>query len=479
MSRDLVRLLSSSGLLALLACPGGNSADAGSASHDRPLDTFADAATEAGHADRRADRGDADTSWHRDGPSGADDRSDSTTDSNLALDAASRDQRGDGSDRCAAASLGQRLGGRDRLLVGGSMSDPRFAEAPFDLRFQYLAGAVPGGGPCASCAQNCSVNGLSCDNGHGCEWWGCWQWDQEPPGRFVASFIDAAVQAAAIPMITYYVWRSVSAAAEGAPEVHALQDGPRVADLLADFRFLCGVVAEAAPAPVILHVEPDFWGYTNRVDDDPEAIPAAVSSAGDSACSGLDDSAAGFARCLVAIARAVAPNAVLALHASAWGAGDDAYAVTDESVDLVAHAQKTAAFMNALGAADTDLVVVEMSDRDAAFDGRWWDADNQNRPHFHQAQTWVAALGAALELPTLWWQVPYGHLGLDDVCDRYQDNRVDYFFDHPGEFAAIGSLGIAFGAGAPCMTTPDSDDGHFIQRATEYFEGARPPLCGE
>lgn len=74
--------------------------------------------------------------------------------------------------------------------------------------------------------------------------------------------------------------------------------------------------------------------------------------------------------------------------------------------------------------------------------------------------------------------MPYGHVGLENVCDRYEDNRVDYFFDHPVQFAQAGALGIAFGAGAGCMTTPATDDGHFVDRASTYLSSVRPPLCG-
>ncbi len=91
---------------------------------------------------------------------------------------------------------------------------------------------------------------------------------------------------------------------------------------------------------------------------------------------------------------------------------------------------------------------------------------------------WTARVASGLGLPLLWWQIPFGHVGLPNTCDRYADNRVDYFFDHPGEFAAGGVLGIAFGAGASCMTTPATDDGHFLMRAPAYFAGGGARLCG-
>jgi hypothetical protein len=68
-------------------------------------------------------------------------------------------------------------------------------------------------------------------------------------------------------------------------------------------------------------------------------------------------------------------------------------------------------------------------------------------------------------------------MGLDNVCGAYEDNRVDYFFDHAEEFAAAGSLGVAFGAGEGCQTTAESDGGHFLGRAAAYFEGGPPELC--
>lgn len=387
------------------------------------------------------------------------------------------DADGDGDAACPAAALGARLG-RDRFLLGGSMGDDSFDASPFDVRYRYLAGAVPADGPCASCAAGCTVNGSSCANSAGCEWWGCWQWDALPPGRYVADHVRNTREAGAIPMITYYVWLAVSGYDEGAGEIATLANAARLRSYLLDFAFLCDVLSEAPEAPVIVHLEPDLWGYGHQRNDDPAAIPAAVSGAGIAECSGLPDTFAGFGRCLVAIARARAPQALVAFHASAWGAGHDAMTTTDPAVDLDAHADETAAFLRAIGADASDLIVVEQSDRDAAFDGDWWDETNATRPNFHQAIGWVRRLSASLGLAHLWWQVPYGHRALENVCDRYQDNRVDYFFAHPDEYAAAGGLGIAFGAGASCQTTPETDGGHFLAHAAAWFAGPRPPLCG-
>jgi len=131
---------------------------------------------------------------------------------------------------------------------------------------------------------------------------------------------------------------------------------------------------------------------------------------------------------------------------------------------------------------------VEMSDRDAGFNTRWWDDTDTTLPDFAQAIAWVERLGAGLGLAPLWWQVPYGHVGLENMCDmsvmppygRWEDNRVAYVFDHPERFAAAGSLGVAFGAGEGCQTTPTTDDGYFVGRAAGYYAlgAGRPCLCG-
>ncbi len=382
---------------------------------------------------------------------------------------------GQSSASCPAAELGALLG-RDRLLVGGMMDDTAFAAAPFDLRYKYLAGNVPATGPCNHCAVDCYVGSESCAGG--CEWWGCWQYDQLPPGRYVADFLAETAAVGAVPMITYYIWFSVAGYVEGPPEIAALNDGARIAAYLNDFRFLCQVMAEDPNIIALLHIEPDLWGYGHKNDDDPTATSVALSAAAASECSGLPDTLSGLSQCMLAIARDAAPNVLVGFHASAWGAGHDALINDDPGFDLTGHAQQTAQFMSGL-TADADFVVVEMSDRDAGFNGRWWDPTNQQLPHFTQAIEWVQTLGEQLGLAPLWWQVPYGHMGLENVPGRYEDNRVAYFFDHPSEFAAGKALGIAFGAGSGSMTTPETDDGYFVSRAAAYFQSQRPQLCGD
>ncbi|MBN1947689.1 MAG: hypothetical protein JW797_18635 [Bradymonadales bacterium] len=380
-------------------------------------------------------------------------------------------------ENCPARELGQRLG-RDRLLIGGRMTDDSFATAPFDLRYAYLLGPVPDS-PCVSCADGCQADGSSCANdAGGCGWWGCWQWDGLPPGRYPADFVQSVESAGAVPMFTYYVWLSVAGGIEGAEEIAALQDPARLTRYLADWRLFCQTVQAAATGPVIAHLEPDLWGFGHKVSPDPDAIPVAVGAANAPECSHLPDTLAGLGRCMLAIARANAPGLLVGFHASAWGAGQDIHLSDDPRLDVAWHAQQTASFLIALGAAEADLVVVEMSDRDTGAGGNSWDAGNRRFPNFDRSIAWAAYLSIALDLAPLWWQIPYGHPGLENRCSRFEDNRVDYLFGHPDQVAAGGAIGFAFGAGTECMTTAETDGGHFLQQAQAYLANERPCLCG-
>jgi hypothetical protein len=58
-----------------------------------------------------------------------------------------------------------------------------------------------------------------------------------------------------------------------------------------------------------LHIEPDFWGYVQQANSDPHAVVAKVTAANPTDCAGYENSAAGFARCLVHMVRVYTPNA--------------------------------------------------------------------------------------------------------------------------------------------------------------------------
>src|SRR5581483_2875385 len=141
---------------------------------------------------------------------------------------------------CLGSALLSSLG-KNHLLAGASMTDQTAASAPFELRYTYLSGGLfDGNSPCASCATNCTADGVSCKNGGpGCGWWGCWQYDQDPPGAYVRGFADTCAKNNQIPMITYYEILHTSKVQEGAAEItQAATNAQVMTRYFADWRFL-------------------------------------------------------------------------------------------------------------------------------------------------------------------------------------------------------------------------------------------------
>jgi hypothetical protein len=378
--------------------------------------------------------------------------------------------------------------GKQHLIVGGSMADATATMAPFDLRYDYISGGIfDGSSPCTSCATGCTTGGgaKSCANSVGCAWWGCWQYDQDPPGEFVRTFASNCAKAtpSQIPMITYYQILQASGVTEGAPEVtQAATNASFMSRYFADWRFLLQQIGQSV---AILHIEPDFWGYAEQHNSNPHALTAAVASANATDCGSTENSIAGMGQCMVAMVRKYAPHALVGLHASAWSTNVDVALNTSSTLNVAGEAAKTATFLAACGESSADLVIVETSDRDAGYyqtvqnRSTWWDATNAKLPDFHQDFAWVKALTEALNKPALYWQTPLGNANQNNTANHYQDNRVDYFFGHTNELAGAHAIGAAFGAGAGDQTTPESDGGNFVAKAKAYYSsgGGGQRLC--
>ncbi len=368
-------------------------------------------------------------------------------------------------------------------MTGASMQDSIATQAPFDVRYLYLSGGVfDGTSPCQSCASSCTAGGSSCANsGAGCAWWGCWQYDQDPPGAYVRNFISTCEGDGQVPMFTYYQILQGSGVSEGKPEVQtAANDQAFMTRYFSDWRF---VLQQIGTHKALLHIEPDFWGYAEQAGSNPHNEPAKVAAANPTDCANQEDSIAGMGKCMIAMVRKYAKNAMVGLHASAWGTNYDVAGNTNPSFDVAGEAQKLGAFLTECGAADGDYVVVEASDRDAGYyesigQNRWWDDTNTKLPTFHQAFAWAKAVSEKIGKPLLWWQLPVGNMNLSNQTNQWKDNRVDYFFAHTQELADAHSIGFAFGAGAGDQTTPSTDDGNLIAKVKAYSQaGGQAPTC--
>jgi hypothetical protein len=380
-----------------------------------------------------------------------------------------------GASACVATPLLSSLG-KSKVMIGASMADATAAAAPFDQRYQYLSGGIfDGDTPCASCAMGCTTGGTSCANsGPGCSWWGCWQYDQDPPGAFVRSFVTASKKNGQIPWITYYQELQASGASEGMGQVDAAKSAAFMKRYFADFRFLLQTIGQEV---AFVHHEPDFWGYLQQAGG-----AHTITIANPTDCGAMENSSAGFGKCIIHMVRTYAPNAKIGLHASGWSSNMDVLGNKSASLDVAAEAKKTVAFLTECGAAQADFVVSDMSDRDAGYyqsigKNTAWDATNATLPNFHQAFAWGKAISAGLSLPMFWWQTPVGNAQGNDTPKHWKDNRVDYLMGHLDEVAASQAAGVLFGAGDGNQTTPETDGGNLIAKVKAYAAGGGTPAC--
>jgi hypothetical protein len=297
--------------------------------------------------------------------------------------------------------------------------------------------------------------------------------------NFVSRFVNQAWNKGFTPIVTVYMMLGVPPNCGETSLCYAqkLQNATTVQAYLDSL----GRAAQEASGSeaVIFNLEPDFYGYMQQlsnsssrppgvIPNDPSSYPVALNKAG------YENNLAGFGRYIVDLIHTTAPNALAAPMASMWATNADPLSVTGEAA--VQMAESTAAFIDAMGGAQADLLVVEWSDRDAGSGLRpWWDDTDMETPRPTRAILWENALSHAAQKRLLLWQVPVGNMALDNTCDHYQDNRAAYAFSHPRDLADAGVSGVVFGGGADCMTQVWSDGGFVAAQGAIAYNDPAPP----
>jgi hypothetical protein len=248
----------------------------------------------------------------------------------------------------------------DRLHFGLSNLDVTWMTSsgvPWRYRFQYLSAGV--------------------NTGKG---WETWQDPALPPGQFAVDFLNSSTTAPAnyIPVFTYYeLLQSVpsTGSSESDRDFSNLNTAATMNSYYANFKLLMQK-AGAYGKQVVVHVEPDFWGYMQQraAGGDATSITAMVKSSSFTEAAAYPDNLVGFAAELKYLRDNYAPNAVLAMHASMWSSGVDVASTTDPSVNAPGEADKTAAFLNSAGM--WDLVFNDVDDHNAA----WWELASCGSP---------------------------------------------------------------------------------------------------
>jgi hypothetical protein len=332
--------------------------------------------------------------------------------------------------------------------------------APFGLRYQYLAGGV--------------------NTGHG---WSTWN----PNGTFASMYVQDSWSHGTLPVLTYYM--ILQSKPGGGDEAHAdlanLRNAETMSAYWADVRVLFTRIR--GTTPVVVHVEPDLWGYLEQAN--------AV------------DLASAFAAQWVKLRDAGAPNAILAYHMSGWGTMHDVVYEDPADQTVRAYATQSGSFYNSLHAR-FDLAFEDFSDRDAGFyakingNPKTWFTPADFHRHLIYAQTFVRLAGIRMVA----WQIPLGNTAMramNNTWNHFQDNRVQWILGsraHLRAYAAAGFAGFMFGRGADgatcaCdaakdgITSPapingntrpslsaDDDGGLFKALARSYYKARPVPL---
>jgi hypothetical protein len=305
------------------------------------------------------------------------------------------------------------------------------ARTHLDARYQYLAGGV--------------------NTGAG---WAGWN----PGGTFVSRYVSESLAAGMIPVLTYYQLlqsRPSAGADESARDLSNLRDPSTMRAYWADFSLMLRRARQAAGRRrVIVHVEPDLWGYLEQA--------------------GAVGLARGFAHHLIALRDRLAPRVQLAWHLSVWGTREDPTYSKPSLAHMDALAARSARFYRALHAR-FDLVFNDVTDRDAGFyekvegnPGTAWSAED-----FARENAYLSGFTRGTHRPVVLWQLPLGNTFLDDTWQHYRDNRVQWWLDDPSRehlraMRAAGVIGLLYGGGADGTTGAQTDGGLFYRLAARY-----------
>ena len=305
------------------------------------------------------------------------------------------------------------------------------ARAPVDMRYQYLAGGV--------------------NTGHG---WATWN----PDGSFASMYVRESFAAHMIPVFTYYQMLQSApsvGSSEQARDLSNLRNPATMQAYWADYELLLRRVARSAgPRIVIIHVEPDLWGYLEQV--------------------GATGLARSLAQHLIALRNRLAPHVPLAWHLSAWGTREDPTYSKPSLEHMDQLAAESAAFYESLHA-HFDLVLGDVTDRDAGFydhvegnPGTWWGPAD-----FIRHDRYVAGFTRRTHTAVVLWQLPVGDAHENNTWNHFRDNRLQWWFGsgsaaHLRAARGAGVIGMLCGAGAVGNPTPRTDAGFFYGLARRY-----------
>lgn len=309
------------------------------------------------------------------------------------------------------------------------------ATAPFAFRYQYLSAGV--------------------NTGYG---WSTWN----PGGDFARYYIEDSIASGITPVFTYYnLFQSLpGGGSESDANINNLNNTGTMTAYYNDLKLLFQKAGAFPGQKVVVHVEPDLWGYIQQrgTGDNATTVTAKVSETGIAELTGLPSNASGFARAIVKLRDTYAPNVVLGYHISVWGTGNDIILSNPPDATIDSLAGRAATFYKSLNA-NFDIAFAEFSDRDSGFyqfvygdnGAHWFDAGD-----FTRLARFLKGFSTGANKRIVMWQIPLGNMKMraqNNTAGHYQDNRTEWFFDesartHLTAYRDAGVVAFLFGGGA-------------------------------
>jgi hypothetical protein len=357
--------------------------------------------------------------------------------------------------QAAPQGLPSRPAGWPKTLALGVVSEPgdplpsaRWGR--LDARYHYLSGGA--------------------NTGRG---WTTWA---SGNGSFVTQYVTASRARGLLPVFSYYQLLQSHSRDPGLDEsgqdVANLADATTMRAYFKDLRRFMRLAGAGSRPRIVLHVEPDLWGYIQQhaQNDDAASVPARVASTGLAELRGLPDNAAGVAQAVARLRKLYAPNVSLAYALSSFGTGKDIKLSRPSDAETAMLAARSARFERSLHTR-FDLAFTELANRDAGYaqavehDGgaSWWSAEDHAR-----LAAYLGGFSRAARLRVVLWQIPVGNTvmrAMNQTRGHYQDNKVQWLLGdgaraHLRAYADAGVIGLLFGgalAGATCACDATAD----------------------
>lgn len=294
--------------------------------------------------------------------------------------------------------------------------------------------------------------------------WSRWQAN----GDYARLWLQDTLAAGLMPVFTFYQAVPASPHAGVEPPFGNLTTPATMRRYFDNWVLMLKICAEQGK-PVVVHLEPDLFGYFQQTGKAPQHIPVSVGGSGHADAKGYADTASGYAQALSAMRDKYAPQVLIAWQASQWASGSD---LISNAADPTATASSIASFFASFGAA-YELIFSEFSDRDSGYyqtrgENRWWRAQD-----FDTFRRFLAQLSSQSGKRIVLWQIPMGNTlyrSLNNTNHHYQDNRAEYFLEsvlNSGNrqrlqaYAEAGVLALLFGSGTTSQTmfTDAANDG--------------------